>query len=318
MRRAASWAWLRALALSALCASAGGHAASVGLRALPLMGAPFASQQGLRRPPPRAAAPTWMAGGSRPDGRLPGAAADGGWGPQPGEAMWPPGASPDPWCAADVDPARAAADAEAARDYAAGTGDYAGYGMGSEANAPTRWWRMFEGPAEGEGDAAYNWRDWKEPEVVRKRVRMQQTVATIRRVILPSIVCTVLGVLYFDNITAFVMRSLDAGGLVMVMQDESQFIQNFLTVIGLLFSILAGNAYSSLYTQQESIYFALFHEVSEAKSLLEQTTLVCQGRPFYPAVLAQFELYVSQVLFFFFTKLYYYNTNLFEVLDLLQ
>ena len=35
--------------------------------------------------------------------------------------------------------------------------------------------------------------------------------------------------------------------------------------------------------EQEAIYFALFQEVSEAKSLLEQTTLVCQGRPFYQA-----------------------------------
>jgi hypothetical protein len=42
------------------------------------------------------------------------------------------------------------------------------------------------------------------------------------------------------------------------------------------FAILAGNAYAELYQQQESIFFALFQEVSEAKSLLEQTTLVCQ------------------------------------------
>eukprot|EP00967_Tisochrysis_lutea_P078969 scaffold107847_cov32-Tisochrysis_lutea.AAC.2 len=76
------------------------------------------------------------------------------------------------------------------------------------------------------------------------------------------------------------------------MADEAQFIQNFLTVIGLLFSILAGNAYSALYEQQEAIYFALFQEVSEAKSLLEQTTLVCQGRPFYQAALHYIRLYV--------------------------
>jgi hypothetical protein len=179
----------------------------------------------------------------------------------------------------------------------------------------------------------YDWREWAEPAEVRRRVLLQQTIATLRRVIVPAVVATVLGVLYFDNITEIVLRSLDAGGLKMVMRDESQFIQNFLTVIGLLFSILAGNAYSSLYTQQETIYFALFQvraqrgratlaagpragrtpahravarppalararsqEVSEAKSLLEQTTLVCQGRPFYAAVLAQFELYVSQDL----------------------
>ena len=36
-----------------------------------------------------------------------------------------------------------------------------------------------------------------------------------------------------------------------------------------------------MYAQQEAIYFALYAEVSEAKSLLEQMALVCAGRPFY-------------------------------------
>jgi len=36
------------------------------------------------------------------------------------------------------------------------------------------------------------------------------------------------------------------GAIGMLMADEAQFVQNFLTVIGLLFSILAGNAYSAL------------------------------------------------------------------------
>merc|ERR1719197_1495557 len=89
---------------------------------------------------------------------------------------------------------------------------------------------------------------------------------------------------------------MDKGGLIMIMNDESQFIQNFLTVIGLLFSILAGNAYSALYQQQEAIYLALFQEVSEAKSLLEQTTLVCQGRPFYPSALRAIREYVKNDL----------------------
>ena len=37
--------------------------------------------------------------------------------------------------------------------------------------------------------------------------------------------------------------------------------QNFLTVNGLLFSILAGNSFIFLYTQTEAIYYALFAEV---------------------------------------------------------
>lgn len=37
-------------------------------------------------------------------------------------------------------------------------------------------------------------------------------------------------------------------------------------------------------------------QVSEAKSLLEQTTLVCQGRPFYRNVLQNIQKYVAQDL----------------------
>ena len=44
------------------------------------------------------------------------------------------------------------------------------------------------------------------------------------------------------------------------MADEAQFIQNFLTVIGLLFSLLVGNTFVFLYTQQEGVYYALFRE----------------------------------------------------------
>ena len=64
-------------------------------------------------------------------------------------------------------------------------------------------------------------------------------------------------------------------------------------MLSLLFSILAGNAYQSLYSQQESIYFALYREVSEAKSLLEQMALVCSGRPFYREALRMMKRYIK-------------------------
>lgn len=51
-----------------------------------------------------------------------------------------------------------------------------------------------------------------------------------------------------------------------------------------------------LYTQQESIYYALFHEVTEAKSLLEQVALVCQGRSMYPRCLQSMVNYVQNDL----------------------
>lgn len=51
-----------------------------------------------------------------------------------------------------------------------------------------------------------------------------------------------------------------------------------------------------LYTQQESIYYALFLEVTEAKSLLEQVALVCQGRSMYPRCLDSISRYVENDL----------------------
>ena len=51
-----------------------------------------------------------------------------------------------------------------------------------------------------------------------------------------------------------------------------------------------------LYTQQESIYYALFNEVTEAKSLLEQVALVCQGRSMYRQCLDSISNYVRNDL----------------------
>ena len=108
------------------------------------------------------------------------------------------------------------------------------------------------------------------------RTRVAQT--TLSRVAAPTLISTGFAYIYFDNLSLFIRSTLDAGAIQVLAADEAQFVQNFLTVIGLLFSILAGNAYQALYAQQEQIYFALFQEVSEAKSLLEQTTLVGQVR----------------------------------------
>ena len=88
----------------------------------------------------------------------------------------------------------------------------------------------------------------------------------------------------------------DAGVFAVLSQDSSQFVQNFLTVSGLLFSILVGQTYYFMYQQQESIYLALFNEVTEAKSLLEQVALVCQGRGMYPQVLTSISQYVENDL----------------------
>ena len=84
-------------------------------------------------------------------------------------------------------------------------------------------------------------------------------IGTLLRVALPSLLAAVLGYAYFDNISLFLYNNwLSAGEIQFLSSDEVQFIPSFLQVLGLLFSILAGNAYSVLYEQQETIYFALF------------------------------------------------------------
>jgi hypothetical protein len=61
-------------------------------------------------------------------------------------------------------------------------------------------------------------------------------------------------------------------------------------------SILVGQTYYFMYQQQEMIYYALFNEVTEAKSLLEQVALVCQGRSMYSRCLDSISRYVQDDL----------------------
>ena len=51
-----------------------------------------------------------------------------------------------------------------------------------------------------------------------------------------------------------------------------------------------------MYSQQEEIYYALYAEVSEAKSLLEQMALICSGRPFYVDALKLLKSYIKNDL----------------------
>ena len=94
------------------------------------------------------------------------------------------------------------------------------------------------------------------------------TVKTTARVVLPALVAAAVGVEYYDNLSAYINANwLDASSIRFLSSDEIQFIPSFLTVLSLLFSILAGNAYQSLYNQQEAIFFALstFQVVGERR-----------------------------------------------------
>ena len=123
---------------------------------------------------------------------------------------------------------------------------------------------------------------------------------TLFRVGVPSILAGILGTVLFPAISLYLAHLFslfgDSGVFAVLSQDSSQFVQNFLTVAGLLFSILAGQTYYFMYQQQESVYYALFNEVTEAKSLLEQVALVCQGRSMYKKVLSAIYTYVREDL----------------------
>lgn len=89
----------------------------------------------------------------------------------------------------------------------------------------------------------------------------------------------------------------DDGAFSVIAQDASQYIQNILTTSGLTFSLIVGQTYYFMYQQQEAIYLALFEEVTMAKSLLEQVSLVAQGRKgLYTKILSCVQEYVRDDL----------------------
>jgi hypothetical protein len=122
-------------------------------------------------------------------------------------------------------------------------------------------------------------------------------LVTLVRVGVPSVLAGIAGFFLFPALAVGLATMVsDAGVFAVLSQDSSQFVQNFLSVASLLFSILAGQTYYFMYQQQENVYYALFNEVTEAKSLLEQVALVCQGRTMYKKVLASIATYVRDDL----------------------
>ena len=107
----------------------------------------------------------------------------------------------------------------------------------------------------------------------------QLQLETLQRILLPSLLASLASTLLFPPLALSLSYLInDAATFAVLSVDSSQFVQNFLTVTGLTFSILVGQTYYFMYQQQESVFNSLFGEVTEAKSLLEQVALVCQGR----------------------------------------
>ncbi|KAL3767629.1 hypothetical protein ACHAWO_011094 [Cyclotella atomus] len=143
-------------------------------------------------------------------------------------------------------------------------------------------------------------------------IPLSYQMRTVVRVMLPSLVFAAFGTVVYPSMAQFLahLPSEAIGGsptsnsllytdevLTVLSNDLSQYVQNILTTCALLFGMLVGQTYYFMYQQQEHIFFALFKEVTEAKSLLEQISLMAYGREsLYPSLLSRMDYYVQNDL----------------------
>lgn len=140
-------------------------------------------------------------------------------------------------------------------------------------------------------------------------------IRTVVRTVLPSIVVAIVSAAVYPSLAQSLVHltttSAYGGGdvsdannllytdevLIVLSNDLSQYVQNILTTCALLFGMLVGQTYYFMYQQQELVFYALFAEVTEAKSLLEQISLMTYGRPgLYPSLLSRMNDYVQNDL----------------------
>eukprot|EP00520_Triparma_pacifica_P015660 CAMPEP_0118640098 /NCGR_PEP_ID=MMETSP0785-20121206/4574_1 /TAXON_ID=91992 /ORGANISM="Bolidomonas pacifica, Strain CCMP 1866" /LENGTH=351 /DNA_ID=CAMNT_0006531467 /DNA_START=59 /DNA_END=1114 /DNA_ORIENTATION=+ len=140
----------------------------------------------------------------------------------------------------------------------------------------------------------WTWANRKDPKTCQTPL---DQASTLSRIVVPALGAALVAFLVFPPLAIYLATLVNNAGVFAVLsQDSSQFVQNFLTVGGLLFSILVGQTYYFMYQQQEAVYYALFAEVTEAKSLLEQTALLTRGRPLYGKILKCIDSYIKNDL----------------------
>jgi len=131
---------------------------------------------------------------------------------------------------------------------------------------------------------------------------------TVIRVVVPSLLAAAVStVAYAPAVAALTGMHTSLSGnspdlyndqvLTVLSNDLSQYVQNILTTCALLFGMLVGQTYYFMYQQQELVFYALFAEVTEAKSLLEQISLMSYGRQdLYTSLLSRMKDYVEDDL----------------------
>lgn len=126
---------------------------------------------------------------------------------------------------------------------------------------------------------------------------LQSQLKTLIRVSVPSLFFGLVACWLYPSVSLSIAQMQDDKVLDVIGNDYSQYVQNILTTSGLIFSLTTGYTYYFMYQQQEAIFLALFEEVSEAKSLLEQVAMVCEGRTnMYPKILQCIQRYVQEDL----------------------
>jgi len=135
---------------------------------------------------------------------------------------------------------------------------------------------------------------------LRERLTQTQRAATRRTLneaAVAVLVAVALAALTFAPFSDALRSQLETEGLSVLAVDQGQYFQNYVNAINVLFSLLASNTFTFLYTQQESVYLALFEEVSVAKALIEQIAFVSRGREAYALdLLGHVERYVRDDL----------------------
>lgn len=141
--------------------------------------------------------------------------------------------------------------------------------------------------------------DWIVDQLPEEYSNLKPQIKTFIRVVSPSLLWAFISASLYPSMAMSLAEWKEVytyGVIDVIGNDYSQYVQNVLVTCSLVFSILIGQTYYFMYQQQEKVFYALFLEVTEAKSLLEQVALVCSGRTMYPKLLSYISQYVESDL----------------------
>ncbi|CAE8654263.1 unnamed protein product [Polarella glacialis] len=112
----------------------------------------------------------------------------------------------------------------------------------------------------------------------------------LQRFGIPSALCGVAAAVLFCPCSLAVRSFLAETTRDVLKDDISQYTQNAFGVVTLLFGLLLGTTLSILLQRQERLYRALYNEMSEARALMEQLSMLGAGRQVYAGDFAGGEL----------------------------